>query len=422
MRIGILSTRLSGSDGVSLEARKWSAILRQMGHELYYCAGELDADLKGSLIPRMHFLDAEIQEIQRDIFCLECKSKEVSQRIADIRQQLYADIKDFISVYHVELLIVENALSIPMNVPLAMALTDLIEDLRLPTIAHHHDFMWERERFAVSWMDDELEQLFPPALPNIQHVVINSLAREQLQQRRGLHAEIIPNVFDFENFHYGLDSDHIGFRQTLGISDEDWMMLQPTRIIPRKGIEFAIELVRRMRLPANRHSMRERDVKLVLSHPSGDEGDAYFAALKQQAQESDVPLIYAADKIAIGGRGPKISGKFQLWDAYLNADFVTYPSLIEGFGNAFLESVFFRLPLLIKRYEVFVRDIEPLGFDLVKFDDEITSGTVNEVIQVMLDPIRRRRMTEWNFDLAKTNFSYQAVTSKLSKMIEQVPV
>ena len=422
MRIGILSTRLSGSDGVSLEVRKWSAILRQLGHELYFCAGELDADLRGMCIPQMHFLDAEILSVQADIFSPQCKDEEVSQRIVEIQEGLYGEIKTFLSKYHIELLIVENVLSIPLNVPLAIALSDLIEDLKLPTIAHHHDFIWERERFAVSWMSEQLNQIFPPASPCIQHVVINSLARAELLRRRGLEAEVIPNVFDFTNFHYGLDEENISFRKALGLADEDWMMLQPTRIIPRKGIEFAIELVCRMRLPTNRLRLRNRDVKLVLSHPSGDEGDAYFKALKQQAQSSDVPLIYAADKVAIGGRGPKTSGKFQLWDAYLNADFVTYPSLIEGFGNAFLEAVFFRLPLLVKRYDVFVSDIEPLEFDLVKFDDEITTATVNEVIQVMLDPIRRRRMTEWNFDLAKNHFSYKSVMDKFKEMIETVRI
>jgi len=56
---------------------------------------------------------------------------------------------------------------------------------------------------------------------------------------------------------------------------------------------------------------------------------------------------------------------YTLWDVYPHADFVTYPSLYEGFGNAFLEAVYFKKPLLINRYAIFLRDIEPKEFDLI---------------------------------------------------------
>jgi hypothetical protein len=42
---------------------------------------------------------------------------------------------------------------------------------------------------------------------------------------------------------------------------------------------------------------------------------------------------------------------YSLADIYPHADFVTYPSLIEGFGNAFLEAIYFRKPLLMQRYD-----------------------------------------------------------------------
>ncbi|MDK2980891.1 MAG: mannosylglucosylglycerate synthase [Chloroflexota bacterium] len=420
MRIGIVSTRICGSDGVSLEIRKWAAILRRQGHELYYCAGELDGDLEGKLVPQMHFRDPSILALQEQIFRADGGQKTLHSQIEALRDNLRGELEEFLERFHIQLLIVENALAIPMNVPLGLALRDLIAARRLPTIAHHHDFMWERERFAVSWMMDELEDVFPPKLDSIVHVVINSLAHEQLHARKGIAAVVIPNVFDFTHFHYGLDAEALGFRPALDIGERDWLVLQPTRIIPRKGIEDAIELVRQLRLPANRSRLFDRDVKLVLSHPSGDEGQAYFEELQDQAHSGGVPLIYAADKVAINERGPKAPGQFRLWDAYLNADFVAYPSHIEGFGNAFLEAVYYRLPLLIRRYPVFVRDIEPLGFDLICFDEDITPAVLGQVLEVMVDPIRRRRMTEWNFELGKQHFSYRAVSGKFRKLIERV--
>ena len=41
-RIGFVSTRLAGTDGVSLEVTKWVAVLRKLGHQCFFFAGELD--------------------------------------------------------------------------------------------------------------------------------------------------------------------------------------------------------------------------------------------------------------------------------------------------------------------------------------------------------------------------------------------
>ena len=41
-RIGFVSTRLQGTDGVSLEAAKWATTLERAGHRCFYFAGDLD--------------------------------------------------------------------------------------------------------------------------------------------------------------------------------------------------------------------------------------------------------------------------------------------------------------------------------------------------------------------------------------------
>src|SRR5687767_1623204 len=42
LRIGFVSTRFSGTDGVSLETEKWAYVLQSMGHQCFYFAGESD--------------------------------------------------------------------------------------------------------------------------------------------------------------------------------------------------------------------------------------------------------------------------------------------------------------------------------------------------------------------------------------------
>ena len=69
MRIGFLSTRLAGTDGVSLEVEKWAGILEKLGHEIFYCAGELGGYAGGgTLIPLLHFHHPVIAAINKRAF------------------------------------------------------------------------------------------------------------------------------------------------------------------------------------------------------------------------------------------------------------------------------------------------------------------------------------------------------------------
>jgi hypothetical protein len=53
----------------------------------------------------------------------------------------------------------------------------------------------------------------------------------------------VPNIFDFNTPAPGRDAYNDDLRSELGIPADATIILQPTRIIPRKGIELAIRLV-----------------------------------------------------------------------------------------------------------------------------------------------------------------------------------
>ena len=69
LRIGIVSTRLAGTDGVSLETEKWAGVLTALGHTCFYFAGELDRpDEISYLLPEAHFQHEEIARLHEDLF------------------------------------------------------------------------------------------------------------------------------------------------------------------------------------------------------------------------------------------------------------------------------------------------------------------------------------------------------------------
>src|SRR5215211_4498490 len=235
--IGFVATRFDGTDGVSLETRKWAQVLERMGQHVYYFAGISDQPAEISfVVPEAHFLHKDVQAIANISYRSSTRPPEITRRIHELRGYLKDRLYEFIKKYDVQLLIAENALSIPLNIPLGLALTETIAETGIPVIGHHHDFYWERKRFLVNCIGDYLEMAFPPRLPSIHHVVINSLAAAEMGKRRGLNVSVIPNVMDFDRPPGPPDAYTDSLRADLDISSGEYFFLQPTRPLQRKGI------------------------------------------------------------------------------------------------------------------------------------------------------------------------------------------
>ncbi|MBN1844366.1 MAG: glycosyltransferase family 4 protein [Sedimentisphaerales bacterium] len=412
-RFGFVSTRFAGTDGVSLEARKWADVLERNGHGCYWLAGKLDTDPQRSqLVPEAFFDFEENRQINALMFGRRSRGREISGRIHALKEIIKDALYAFRQRFGIDVLVAENCLTIPMHIPLGLALTEMIVETSIPTIAHHHDFYWERDRYTINAAPDYLQTAFPPHGHNIQHVVINTSAREQLARRTGLTSFVIPNVLDFSHPPPSVDEYSSSFRADIGLTPEDVLILQPTRIISRKGIEHAIELVRRLKDPK---------YKLVVSHEAGDEGTDYQEFVTEYAASLGVDMRIVAHRIAALRREHADQGKhYTLWDVYPHADLVTYPSLFEGFGNAFLEAVYFGKPLLVNRYSIYVRDIEPKGFQAVEMDGYVTRSVVEEVRRLLEDKTIRWRMVERNYALARQYYSYEVLERKLDYLLANI--
>jgi glycosyltransferase involved in cell wall biosynthesis len=414
MRIGLVATRLAGVDGVTFEAAKWESVLAQMGHQVHLCAGELDALRPISrLVPAMHFTYPQAARVTAAAFDPDSHPVAVRGEIERLASLLTPVLHDWVSAHHIELLVVENAWAIPMQLPLGVALRRLVEETGLPAIGHHHDYWWERERFAECVVPEVLEEAFPPDLPQIRHVSINSLAAEQLRRRRGIDSTVVPNVFDYDNPRPRRSASvRRRLRHELGMNERGLLVVQPTRVVPRKGIELAIELVGRLGDP---------DAVLLITSPAGDEGLDYLVGLERQAERAGVRLRYAADRFVPDDlEGQPIRPAHSLHDAYLAADLITYPSLYEGYGNALLEALFYGVPVLVNRYPVYVADIAPLGLKLVEIDGEITDATVAEVTSLLANPGRIRANARHNFEIARKHLSYRVLRRRLGRLVREL--
>ena len=418
MRIGVIIGRIGGVDGVALETEKWITVLERMGHEVAVLTGQRQGEVANtSVLPPLSFDHPACVRAQE--FAFFRGGGDEAEMLASLEadsEQIAGDMLRWIDTEGIESLLVENASALPCHLQMGMAVRRVCEDSGLPTVTHDHDFAWERhERYVTpnEAVRRIVDACFPLIRPNVRHAVINSAARQTLRDRYATGSLVVPNVMDFGVPFAEHDEYNATLRRDLRLEPEDVLLFQITRIVRRKGIETAIQLVDRLADPR---------VKLVITGTSHDDTEgSYEAELRALAAELAVrdQVLFAGDRFDNQRRETADGRKvYSLADGYANANACTYFSTYEGFGNAFVEAVVARRPIFVNRYEpVYWPDIGSLGFDTVMIEGgQLSDRAVADIRAVLGDPERQAAMADTNYALGERHFSYDALEALLGEL------
>lgn len=435
MRIGIIVARMGGEDGVALEVDKWIDVLHRKGHQIYIIAGQYERSLteaagavharvpvsRQTLEPAMSFSADPVLEEQQRAFLKPDGDEQYMQELLNKNiAYLRAALLGWIAKCKLDLVITENANALPLHLSLGIAIKQALEESGIRAISHDHDYYWERgDRYRSPYpsVQEHIADAYPLLLPQVRHAVINTAARDQLQQKFNREAVIVPNVMDFSQ-PYGVRTPHNSrFLSDLGLNPErDCVLLQVTRIVRRKGIEIALELIHRLKNPA---------CKLIITGSEGDtglEGDTYLRFLHEKIVAYGIQdqVIFAAPHIAMK-RGTHADGRrvYELSDVYAAGHACCYFSHYEGFGNAFVEAVCARRPIFVNNYKpVYWPEIGSKGFKTVQIEDGVlTDEAVAAITAVLFNKSLRDEIAEFNFELGKKEFSYEVLDQKLSLLL-----
>ena len=363
----MVSFRLGGPDGVSVQAATWGRALERLGYSLRRVAGEL-ADGPGPgdvVVPGL-------------AVAAEAAPGPAGQRPAAPEGPSADELRSALAGSDV--VVVENMLSLPLHLEAARVLTGVLAELPAATrvLLHHHDFAWQRAETA------SITEL-PPRLPRAVHVTINDFSRQELAER-GIDAATVRNAFDLD----APPGRREKTRDALGVAGDDVLVLQPTRAIARKNIPAALRLAEGLAVRL------DRPVRYWLPGPAED---GYAATLAEVLAATTVPVLRTHPG-AVG---------FDMADAYAASDLVVFPSTGgEGFGQPVIESVWADRPLAVLRYPA-LEEILALGFAFLPADDP-------DAVAAALRRPDAATMAR-NRELARGHFSMAALEGALGALL-----
>ncbi len=445
MNILMIHYKVGGTDGVSLEMDKWKNIFNKMGHNVIMLGGEMDNKI---IYPSLY----HNSQIARDFYFYSFQNKPVFKDEEEYKEKVYHQvekcekiIEKFVDENNIDLVIAQNVWSVAMNIAVAIALENVIERQHLKVLAQHHDFFWERKagvHYGCDFAQYISKKYLPPVNPTYKHVVINQQGHDTLFRRKNLESTIVPNVFDFRAPLWEKDSFNKGFKKDIGLSDDDIIILQATRIVDRKAIELAIDVVSSMNkfkdslinktlYDGRTFNKNSNFVLLLAGYDGDDESGTYLNKLKTKAKLKNVDLKVISSKVA-HTREDKDEKIYSLWDTYVFADIISYPSYWEGWGNQFLEGLFAKKPMIVFEYPVFITDIKEKGFDyislgssyetdkntdLVYINDEIIDKAAMKAFDYLFDKNKRQNSVDKNFEIGKKYFSMESLYNQLTAIL-----
>ncbi len=422
MNIGVIIGRIGDVDGVALETVKWIEVLKRMGHKILIMSGRFTQNIvepeNETLFPMLSFFSPECEWEQKRAFFF--------PRLEDLDELLgqleYASNKIAVYIFKwiisnkIDVILSANASSLPSHLSMGLGIKKVVENMGIRVICHDHDFYWERGKRYKSPFD-EINNLvkdnFPLIIPNARHAVINTYSKNLLKEKFDVDSVLVPNVMDFNKRYAEIDEYNKDLLGKIGLKKGDIPIFQATRIVDRKGIETAIELIERI---------KDKNVKLVITGSyADDERFGYYKKLVRliNSKNLETRVFFSHNRILSERQeSPKNEKIYSLSDAYAHAVACTYFSRYEGFGNAFIEAVLAKRPVFVNNYKpVFWPDIGSKGFKTVMIEKNVlTDEAVNEICEIISNDKSRKEIAEYNFELGKKYFSYEVLEEKLSEL------
>ncbi|UCG81469.1 MAG: glycosyltransferase family 4 protein [Desulfobacterales bacterium] len=323
--------------GVEEIVNQQASVFRRMGHSVSVLAGMGDVyteDFPIRIEPMLGSKNSQIIKAHE-----KCK-KGQGTALERPTNRIYGILEDWSR--ELDVILAHNVLHMPFNLPLTLALRRLADSAnRAIVVSWAHDSPYFDPSPPKYLKHSPWTVLCQPH-PNIQYVTISGYRKRLFKQCcGGASWQVIRNGIDPAEFFY-LDPKSVMLAEELDLFSRDLVVVQPSRITPRKNLELSVHIIRGLKLLGY-------NVLFILTgayDPHEERAVAYYRRLRYWINE-----LGLAENIAVlaeyrfRNRTRLVPDRIFIRDLYLMADLLLMTSKDEGFGLPLLEAGMIKLPI-----------------------------------------------------------------------------
>jgi glycosyltransferase involved in cell wall biosynthesis len=393
--------------GVEIVIGDHANLLVKNGHEVHLIYGS------GGGIGNENIVNHEISLISTNVPSIKKNQAEILRKFDETNsfKKLKKKIKNELNkiIPELDVCIIHNIPSMPYNFAATAAINEIADEGKSKYIFWLHDSIL----FRREWK--EHIRKFPFTLLHHRNKKVTFVTPTQFRAEQFAHLQIpydipsmkvIPNGVDLEEY-IKIDQTTKLLMRKIGISFEDFILLAPVRITPRKNIELAIFVVYELKKMMG----ETRSIRLLITGPPDHHakklGVDYLDYLKELIATHGLQNNVFFCSTVISHQREFDDGKINKWsigDAYNIADLVFVPSKEEGFGLPVIEAGAARKPVFCSRISPFK--------ELIKDDIEGYMFELNEDPKNISFRIYRLLMedrVEKNFNNVLNRFSWEVI-------------
>jgi glycosyltransferase involved in cell wall biosynthesis len=345
--------------GVEILIDQHARLLADRGYdiELFVAQGQkFDPRVKVTVVPEIDCTSKDNMEVRQKLEkenTVIPKFEVLSKDVYKVFKKLLAD-KDYC--------VIHNMQTNQLHIPAAKAFRKLATELPTKFIAWCHDHVLLTPYYADKDKDKYPWTVISEKDKNMNYVVVSKTQQKHMAKLFGVdkkQLKVVPNGVPIKNFL--IKSDFVyNFFVKNELFKEHLIMLMPSRVVPRKNIEYGIKLLAEIK-------KKHKFGKIIITgkaHAQRPELRKYYHDLKQLALDHGLEkdVIWLSEQVHKGKEvyidDQMIVDLFQVCDALL------FPSIKEGFGIPLLEASLVRMPAICSNIEVH----QELGFDHIYVD------------------------------------------------------
>jgi len=363
MQIGLVHyTSWPTVGGVEVILRQQAGLMAKAGHEVSVLCGSglpFSPNIKTVVLEDLNISSPSVTAAQAEIW-----NGYPGAGYFALVQRLRDQLRPLLQA--MDCVIAHNLMTMPFNLAATQVLTELAES-GVKTLAWTHDLAASNQDYSLP--RNSTVDMIREKHSSIRYVAVSQARANEFRELTGNSIEaVIPNGLDLATV-LGLTSEVEALLNQ--IDTQATLFLYPTRILPRKNLGFAIQILKAL------NELGHNAYLLVTgaANQYNAGAEAHLSGLKQQAAD-----LAVADRVIWVNERFQVDEQ-QLRSLYLAADALLFSTRQEGFGLPLLEAAALRLP-------IFCSDIEPLRSNLpasvVKFDLRSSPRNIGETISEAL--------------------------------------